>query len=295
MWNREVPQSELFADAAACIRQNISDRMFNIKGVKNMGIGINVRNLKPDYSYLFQSMTGGNVASMNFLSDYASIKNGSYGKLMKAYYGPSHRSSKEVSSLVEKNQRTTAAAKDSAKTLSSIESAAEELKKSADALTAKGSKSVFNKVDIETKDENGVTSTTKGYDTNAIYKAVSDFVDDYNSVIKQAGSAESTSIQNRVKSMTGATSANEKLLSKVGITINENKTLSIDEKAFKAADMATVKTLFGGNASYADRISAQATMLDHTANTEATKANTYNYNGIYNNAYTSGGIFDYGF
>ena len=117
---------------------------------------------------------------------------------MKAYYGPSHRSSKEVSSLVEKNQRTTAAVKDSAKTLSSIESAAEELKKSADALTAKGSKSVFNKVDIETKDENGVTSTTKGYDTNAIYKAVSDFVDDYNSVIKQAGSAESTSIQNRV-------------------------------------------------------------------------------------------------
>ena len=71
MWNREVPQSELFADAAACIRQNISDRMFNIKGVKNMGIGINVRNLKPDYSYLFQSMTGGNAASMNFLSDYA--------------------------------------------------------------------------------------------------------------------------------------------------------------------------------------------------------------------------------
>ena len=140
-----------------------------------MGIGINVRNLKPDYSYLFQSMTGGNSASLNFLSDYASIKNGSYGKLMKAYYSPGHRSGNEVSSLVEqKNQRTTAAAKDSAKTLSSIESAAEELKKSADTLTAKGSKSVFNKVDIETKDENGVTSTTKGYDTNAIYKAVSE-------------------------------------------------------------------------------------------------------------------------
>ena len=261
-----------------------------------MGIGINVRNLKPDYSYLFQSMTGGNSASLNFLSDYASIKNGSYGKLMKAYYSPDHRSGNEVSSLVEqKNQRTTAAAKDSAKTLSSIESAAEGLKKSADTLTAKGSKSVFNKVDIETKDENGVTSTTKGYDTNAIYKAVSDFVDDYNSVIRQAGSAESTSIQNRVKSMTGATDANEKLLARVGISINENKTLSIDEKAFKAADMNTVKTLFSGNASYADRISAQATMLDHTANVEATKADTYNYNGLYNNAYTSGGIFDYGF
>ena len=67
-----------------------------------MGIGINVRNLKPDYSYLFQSMTGGNSASLNFLSDYASIKNGSYGKLMKAYYSPGHRSGNEVSSIVER-------------------------------------------------------------------------------------------------------------------------------------------------------------------------------------------------
>lgn len=261
-----------------------------------MGISINVSNLKPDYSYLFQSLSGGSsVGSMNFLSDYASIKNGSYGRLMKAYYGTgaSHRASKEVSSVVEK--KTTSAAKDSVETLSSIESAAEGLKKSADTLTAKGSKSLFNKVDIETKDENGVTSTRKDYDTNAIYKAVSNFVDDYNTVVKKAGAAESTSIQNRVKSMTFATSANEKLLSQVGISINEDKTLSVDEKAFKAADMTTVKTLFSGNASYADRISAQATMLDNQANREATKADTYNFNGNYNNAYTAGGIFDYGF
>lgn len=276
--------------------------MFIIKGVKIMGMSINVSNLKPDYSYLFQSLSGGSgsfgSSSMSLLTDYASIKNGSYGKLMKAYYGTgsSHRASKEVSSVVEqKNQRTTTAARDSVKTLSSIEDAAEGLKKSADALTAKGSKSVFNKVDIETKDANGVVSKTKDYDTNAIYKAVSSFVDDYNNVVKQAGSAESTSIQNRVKSMTGATSANEKLLSQVGISINENKTLSIDEKAFKAADMTTVKTLFSGNASYADRISSQAVMLDNQANKEATKADTYNFNGSYNNAYTSGGIFDYGF
>lgn len=265
-----------------------------------MGVSINVSQLKPDYSYLFQSLSGGSgsYGSMNFLTDYASVKNGSYGKLMKAYYGsgPHRAASKEVSSIVEeKNNRTTATAKDSAKTLSEVEKSAGNLKKSADALTAKGNKSVFKEVDIETKDENGVATTTRGYDTNAIYKAVSNFVDDYNTAIKQASSAESTSIQNRAKSMIGATSANEKLLSQVGISINENKTLSIDEKAFKAANMTTVKTLFNGNASYADRISAQATMLDHAADMEAARANTYTGNGSYSNVYTAGSIYDYGF
>ena len=52
-----------------------------------MGIGINVGNTSPNYSYLFQSASGGSLGNLNFISDYASIKNGSYGKLMKAYYG----------------------------------------------------------------------------------------------------------------------------------------------------------------------------------------------------------------
>ena len=41
------------------------------------------------YSQLFQglSSSGGNSGNMNFFSDYASIKNGSYGKLLKNYYG----------------------------------------------------------------------------------------------------------------------------------------------------------------------------------------------------------------
>ncbi|MCM1135532.1 MAG: hypothetical protein NC400_08150 [Clostridium sp.] len=265
-----------------------------------MGVSINVSQLKPDYSYLFQSMSGGSSSfgTMSFLTDYASVKNGSYGKLMKAYYGsgPHRAASKEVSSIVEqKNNRTTSAAKDSAKTLSEVEKSAENLKKSADTLTARGAKSVFKEVDIETKDKNGVTTTTRGYDTDAIYKAVSNFVDDYNTAIKQASSAESTSIQYKAKAMAGATSANEKLLSQVGITINDDKTLSVDEKAFKAANMTTVKTLFNGNASYADRISAQATMLDNAANLEATKASTYNGSGSYNSAYTAGSLYDYGF
>lgn len=268
-----------------------------------MGISINVgsmKNMRQDYSFLFQGMTtssGGSLGNLNFLSDYASIKNGSYGKLMKAYYGKVGSSSEEVSSIGDKytNKRSTSTAKDSVKTLSEIEKAADNLKNSADNLLKTGSKSVFNKVDVNKTDKNGVTTTSKEYDTDAIYKSVSGFVNDYNKLIKQAGEAESTNIQHKTNSMIGATKANETLLSKVGITINSDDTLSLDEKTFKESNMDTVKSLFNGNFSYGYRVSAQASLLDFAASTEASKANTYNMNGSYNSAYNSGSLYDFGF
>ena len=53
----------------------------------HMGVRLNMgyTGMKQNYSFLFQSMSGN--SNLNFLSDYMSIKNGSYGKLMKAYYG----------------------------------------------------------------------------------------------------------------------------------------------------------------------------------------------------------------
>lgn len=261
-----------------------------------MGISINV-GMKQDYSYLFQSLSSSSkngIGNLNFLSDYASIKNGSYGKLMKAYYAKD--ANDDVKSLAtSKANRSTSTAADDAKTLSEIKGAADGLKESADKLIDKGTDSLFKKVDIESKDENGVATTTKGYDTNAIYSAVSDFVKDYNSMLSEGGSSETKNIQNKMNSLVGITSANENLLSQVGITVGEDNTLSIDEKAFKSADMTTVKSLFNGSQSYAYRVSAQASLIDFAAETESAKANTYTSAGNYGNAYMSGSIFDYGF
>ena len=261
-----------------------------------MGISINV-GMKQDYSYLFQGLStsnGSGFGNLNFLSDYASIKNGSYGKLMKAYYAKD--ASSEVSSLAHaKAKSSTSTAADDAKTLSEIKGAADGLKESADKLIDKGSASLFKQVDIESKDENGVTTTSKGYDINAIYSAVSDFVKDYNKMINEGGDSEAKSIQNKMQSLVGAASANENLLAKVGITIGEDNTLSVDEKAFKSADMSTVKNLFNGNQSFAYRVSAQASLIDFAAETESSKANTYTSAGSYGNTYMSGSIFDYGF
>lgn len=262
-----------------------------------MGISINMglTGLKQDYSYLFQSLPGssGN-ANLNFLSDYISIKNGSYGKLMKAYYAKGE-TSEEVSSLAKKSTTSIATSKDDAEKLAAVESAADGLKESADKLIDKGTDSLFKKKDVQTKDEFGFYTTTQDYDRDAIYSAVSDFVKDYNSLVKEAGSSDATSITNRTNTLVGITTANKELLSQVGITIGEDKSLSIDEETFRKADMTTVQSLFNGNSSYAYRVSAQASLIDFAASTESAKANTYDITGGYSQSYSSGSIFDYGF
>ena len=59
----------------------------------------------------------------------------------------------------------------------------------------------------------------------------------------------------------------EGLLNKVGITIGENNTLSLDEEKFKAANMSDLKALFSGSGSLADRVSQKAsTMYNQSAN-----------------------------
>lgn len=253
-----------------------------------MGIRINV-NARQDYSYLFQSMTtsrGNSLGNLNFLSDYASIKNGSYGKLMKAYYAKDaadKTASKGKDTETKKNSISTAA--DSAKTLSEIEKAADAMKESADSLLVKGSKSVFRK-------KNEKATVSEEYDTDAIYKAVSGFVTDYNDLLGKTSAASSKNLQSKADTLAAVTSANAKLLSRVGITVNSDSSLSLDEEAFKKSDMGTVKNLFGTTGAYGYKVSAQASMIDYTAAKESTRSNTYTANGTYSNVYSAGNILN---
>ena len=252
--------------------------------------GYNTRN---DYSMLLSSLpssgSGGaggvGAANLNFLSDYASIKNGSYGKLMTAYYGPDKS---RVSSVVNNSLST---AKDSNKQLKDIQSNADAMKKSADALLVTGDKSLFNGKEVTVTDDKGVTSKKTEYDTNAIYKAVSTFVNDYNNLIDKGGDANAARIKDRVDSLTSMTSANKNMLGRVGISMDADGKLSIDEEAFKKADMTTVKSLFNGAGSYGFQVSAQASLIDFAAANEAAKSNTYNANGGFSNNFSSGNIF----
>lgn len=253
-----------------------------------MGINITART---DYSFLFSSLGTGSSsgANLNFLSDYASIKNGSYGKLMKAYYSETRNSS--VDKLTNRTNKNTISKTEKA-ALTKVQTSTDALKDAADALLEKGTKSVFNEKDITTKDENGVETTAKGYDVDAIYKAVNSFVTNYNSVIDAAEDSENETIVDKATSLATTTYSNIKMLNKIGITMNDDSTLSIDKAAFTKADMNTVKNLFNSTGSYGYRASAQASLINFAADREATRNNTYTVRGTLNTADNSGNLFN---
>ena len=240
-------------------------------------------------STLFSSLgssksTGSGLFGIN-LSEYASIRSGSYGKLMRSYFSMdstkgTSKSDDSTKNTIEDLATTTSTSKDSTKMLAAIESDAKELTDTAKALYTRSNNKVF------TKDSGG------SYDTDKIYKAVKSFADDYNSMLDTAGKSSTNRISQSVSSMKNETSYNEKALKEIGITVDEKTgKLSVDETTFKSADTEKIKNLFNGTGSYAYSVATKAAMTESYAKSEAAKSNTYTKNGTYNYNYNSGNIF----
>lgn len=249
-------------------------------------------NFNYNISGLFSSLNSGNTSASSglgsMLSDYSSIRNGSYGKLLKAYYNNVDNSAvKSTYNNAVKNSNTSTAA-DSSATIKELQSTTDELTSSAKDLYTTGSKSVFNKKSVT--DENG--NTTQQYDTDAIYKSVKSFVDDYNSVIEAADKSADSKVQNSVIGMINYTKMESNMLGKLGITIGSDYQMSIDENTFKKADMSVAKSLFNGTGSYAYTIASKSAMTNSYADMEAARANTYNKYGSYGSTYNSGSIYN---
>ena len=216
-----------------------------------------------DYSYLFSGLnnSSGTNTSSNLLSDYASIKNGSYAKLMKAYYneGGSKGSTKASTDKTSKDDTAI-------KSLNKVQTATDNLKKTAESITKKDS--------IE-------------------YDDIKAFVDDYNSLISAANKISDNSTINRTTRLVGDTLANNKLLRSVGITINEDSTLSVDKDTFEKANKLTVDSLFKGAGSYGDKISSQASLIKYSADRAVSKAGgTYTAKGNYDTATAAGNLYN---
>jgi hypothetical protein len=256
--------------------------MATISGYDSSSIGVLFSSLNSGSTKTSAMFGTSDLLGINY-SDYATIKNGSYTKLMKAYYAKEASGDSSSSSIT-----STSTSKDSSKTLANIESAADDLKKASEALRTNGDKSLFTKKQTTDKDGN----VSYEYDTDKIYKAVSDFVDSYNKMLKEGGDSNTNSILRSTKSMVNLTKANSNMLSSVGITIGTDNKLSIDETAFKKANMNTVKSLFHTTGGFGYQTSVQAGMIESYAKSEAEKANTYNKSGMYTYNYTTGEIYN---
>ena len=222
-------------------------------------------NNNTDYSYLFNNMQPASTGGTFSLGDYAAIKNGSYKKLLKAYYAKQDAEKSTISSDAMKNS-------------SLVKSSADALKKSANALN---NEALWEKKQITKKDEKtGEETTVEDYDWDAITKAVKSFVDDYNSLVKLAGNSDSKDVLRNAVWMTGMTESNDNLLSKAGITVGKGNQMELNEDILKKADISTLKTLFTGHNSLADKIATKANSISNAA---ARTSGTYRNNGTYSN------------
>ncbi len=236
-------------------------------------------NTNMDYSTLFGDSApyiDNGIGGIN-VSDYAMIKNGSYGKLMKSYYAKQD---------ADKLSQTG----DSTKRLTLMRSGADSLKKSAEAL---GDASLYEKKKFKKKDEEtGKEIEIEDYDWDAITMAVKSFVDDYNAVVEQAGNSETKNVLRNAAWMTEITEKAGNLLSKVGITVGKGNKLEFDEEALKKKttlgkssiefdNISTLKSLFTGYGSFADKIAQKASAISSAAARTKGVDKTYNKQGAY--------------
>ena len=185
--------------------------------------------------------------------DYNTIRNGSYGKLMKAYYSMEEGDKKTDS----KNDTD-----DTDQTLRSIKDTTSELKESAQTLY--GSKSLFLK------------NADGKYDMEAIYEKVNAFIEDYNETVKAVGSAETESIAKAGASMVNATTEYVDMLDKLGISISgADFTLSINKEKFLESNIADVKSMFSGVGSFAYQIGAKASRINNFVADKVSASGSY--------------------
>ena len=189
--------------------------------------------------------SGNSMSSFSF-TDYAAIKNGSYGKLVKSYYSGT---TKEIEAQKAQSVKSTDGTVKKKETSEVDKTGLTQIKKDADLL--KESANALSKDDLWKKTD-GKT------DTAAITSAVKDFAANYNKVIDQATKVNSKEIAQDMKFMTGMTDTFSKVLGKIGITVASDGKMTVDEEALAKADTNTIKSLFNGNGTYGSQIADKA-------------------------------------
>ena len=189
----------------------------------------------------------------SMLSDYSAIKNGSYGKLLKSYYnvkndtsasGTGSSSKTTLEKLLEEKRNPTVS-KEVANANASLSQGISDLSSSVRALQ---------------KNSTYETAASGQSVQDKTVSAVKNFVDDYNDVVSSAKKSTNASLTSNVASMMKSTTANKDALAEIGITVNHDGTVSLNEKKLKSADVSKVQELFSANDknSYGSQISAKA-------------------------------------
>ncbi len=259
-----------------------------------MGVSINVSSNYNSTSTLLNSLpqgkSGGAMENLTntllgnnsaiSLTDYSAIKNGSYKKLLKAYYADSSAKEEEKSAreaIRSKSASLPAATEDSGQ--SKMTASARGLLGAAEALSASGDASLF-----KMKDAEGSASDMANYDADKLVSGVKAFAKSYNAALTQSASSTDTKLRKSMSDLQSTTKANADALSRVGISVGKDGALSVDENKLKSADVTKLKSLFNGSGSYGAQTAVYASQVNYYSTLNDANAGSYDASGSRTNA-----------
>ncbi len=196
-------------------------------------------------------------ASFNF-TDYAAIKNGSYGKLVKSYYAQQKAEATQTENISSTKAKSSADSKTSetAKKEQVDSTGFSQLRNSADSLQKAAEK--LQSEDLWKKSEDGL-------DMSQITDAVKNFADKYNAAVSDAGKVTSKEASHSVEALKSMTSTMSNALGRIGINVSASGKMSFDEDAFAKADMGFAQKILSGKYSYGSQVAAMAGELSKDA------------------------------
>lgn len=221
------------------------------------------------------SLYGSNSGSANLYSLFSernAIKNGTYKKLLKSYYGSLEGSSDSTSSsgrrrgtnnildkILEERKYPTVS-KETQEANSNLTSGLNSLKSSVSTLQSE-------KTYEDT--ENGSTAAEK------VVSAMKSYVNNYNNVVSASKSSTLSSKTAYVANMMSSTSKFEKELGEIGVMLKKDGTLQLNESKLKEADLSKVQKLFSPDniQSYGSTIASRVKFAGNTSSTTTDKTN----------------------
>lgn len=133
---------------------------------------------------------------------------------------------------------------------------AEELEELTEAFMAEGKDSIF---ELEETDEN----------KQKVYETVEELLSKYNETIKNLGKASNVLNEYYKKALMQAASENKDSLESIGISIDKNGSLSVDEEKLKGAGNSKLKEILGSSGDFMSKISFVASRIADNANANA--------------------------
>ena len=207
------------------------------------------------------SLFGNTSGLAGMLGDYSAIRSGSYGKLMKSYYG-------EQSSSISRGSSSSRSKNVLDEILEERRNPKESKEVSAANSKLSTSVSTFKNALGTLQSENTYKDTQNGLDARSkVENALKSYVSAYNDAVTTAKKSTNMNMTSNVAGAMGATKESVEALGELGITMNHDGTLAFDAKKFKTIELDTVKNVFDGNAalSYGSKIASRLNRIADSA------------------------------